>query len=50
MSKLLKVKQDGSFFTMSVEHDSGHREKWMYERRVTADGVCYSQVDREDIK
>jgi hypothetical protein len=48
MPKTIKITQHGSQFTMLVELESGHKERWTYQREETNIGVNYVMIDRED--
>lgn len=54
MSKVVKVTQDAeepTRFEMTVERGGKSREKWMYEREETSNGlVSYVMYNREDTK
>jgi hypothetical protein len=50
MSKILKTIRDGDQVVMTVQLDSGTREKWTYEMEINGDGTrSYLQVNREDV-
>jgi hypothetical protein len=48
MSQLIKVTQDGPTFVMTVELESGHKERWTYRREEHSGLVSYTMIDRED--
>lgn len=49
MGKILEITKEGSDVVMTVELDSGHREKWTYRKEETSTGKSITMVDREEV-
>lgn len=49
MAKILKATREDDRVILTVELESGGKEKWAYEREIGNDGLIhYLQVNKED--
>jgi hypothetical protein len=48
MPQLLSAEKEGSLFVLHVQLETGHKERWIYQREQVGGLTSYIMVDRED--